>query len=55
MSDAAQVDEPVAVVGAGLAGSMFALFLARRGIPVNLYERGPDVRVSVLDTTGEER
>ena len=35
---------PVAVVGAGLAGSLLACFLARRGLPVTLYERRSDPR-----------
>jgi kynurenine 3-monooxygenase len=43
-------DEPVAVVGAGLAGCLLATLLGRRGIPVTLYERRPDPRV-----TGAER
>lgn len=34
----------VAVVGAGIAGSLLAAILGRRGIPVTLYERGPDPR-----------
>ena len=32
------------VVGAGLAGSLLALLLARRGFAVSLYERRPDPR-----------
>jgi kynurenine 3-monooxygenase len=36
----------VAIVGAGLAGSLLACFLARRGLPVTLYERRPDPRTS---------
>ncbi|HMB54298.1 MAG TPA: NAD(P)/FAD-dependent oxidoreductase [Thermoanaerobaculia bacterium] len=34
----------VAVVGAGLAGSLAALFMAREGYRVDLYERNPDMR-----------
>ncbi|HEX5740029.1 MAG TPA: NAD(P)/FAD-dependent oxidoreductase [Pilimelia sp.] len=34
----------VAVVGAGLAGSLLAVFLARRGHPVTVYERRADPR-----------
>ncbi|WP_328991686.1 FAD-dependent monooxygenase [Kribbella sp. NBC_01245] len=34
----------VAIVGAGLAGSLLTCFLARRGVPVTLYERRPDPR-----------
>jgi kynurenine 3-monooxygenase len=39
-------DEPVAIVGAGLAGCLLATLLGRRGIPVTLYERRPDPRVA---------
>jgi kynurenine 3-monooxygenase len=35
----------VAIVGAGLTGSLLACFLARRGLPVTLYERRPDPRI----------
>jgi kynurenine 3-monooxygenase len=35
----------IAIVGAGLAGSLMACFLARRGLSVTLYERRPDPRV----------
>ncbi|MEI8410178.1 MULTISPECIES: FAD-dependent oxidoreductase [unclassified Kribbella] len=35
----------VAIVGAGLTGSLLACFLARRGLAVTLYERRPDPRV----------
>ena len=34
----------VAIVGAGLTGSLLACFLARRGLSVTLYERRPDPR-----------
>jgi kynurenine 3-monooxygenase len=36
----------VAVIGAGLAGSLVATLLARRGIEVTLYERREDPRLS---------
>ncbi|WP_051967288.1 FAD-dependent oxidoreductase [Kitasatospora mediocidica] len=42
--------EPIAVVGAGLAGCLLACYLARRGYRVDLYERRPDPR-----TGGAER
>ena len=32
------------VVGAGLVGSLWAIFLARRGYKVDLYEKRPDMR-----------
>jgi kynurenine 3-monooxygenase len=37
-------DRTVNVVGAGLAGALLALLLARRGLGVTLYERRPDPR-----------
>jgi len=36
---ASSSDDPVVVVGAGLAGSMMALMLASRGLRVELYEK----------------
>jgi kynurenine 3-monooxygenase len=42
----ASADEPVAIVGAGLAGCLLATLLGRRGVPVTLYERRPDPRVA---------
>jgi kynurenine 3-monooxygenase len=36
----------VNIVGAGLAGALLALLLARRGLKVTLYERRPDPRQS---------
>jgi kynurenine 3-monooxygenase len=38
--------EDVGIVGAGLAGCLLAVFLARRGHQVTLYERRPDPRLS---------
>ncbi len=35
---------PVNIVGAGLAGALLAVLLARRGFAVTLYERRPDPR-----------
>jgi kynurenine 3-monooxygenase len=35
---------PVTLLGAGLAGSLLAVTLARRGHPVTVYERLPDMR-----------
>ena len=34
----------VTLIGAGLAGSLLAVFLARRGLEVEVYERLPDMR-----------
>ncbi len=35
---------PVVLAGAGLAGSLLAIFLARKGKKVQVYERRPDMR-----------
>ncbi|HUO81750.1 MAG TPA: NAD(P)/FAD-dependent oxidoreductase [Gammaproteobacteria bacterium] len=35
---------PVGILGAGLAGSLLAVMLARRGFGVRVYERRPDMR-----------
>ena len=37
-------DRPVNIVGAGLAGALLAVLLARRGFAVEVYERRPDPR-----------
>jgi kynurenine 3-monooxygenase len=39
----------VTIVGAGLAGALMAIFLARRGTPVELLERRADPRRETLD------
>lgn len=36
---------PVTIVGAGLVGSLLAMVLLRRGTPVQVYERRPDMRL----------
>ncbi len=36
--------EKITVIGGGLAGSLVAIFLARRGYSVEVYERRPDLR-----------
>ena len=46
------VIEPVVVVGGGLAGSEAAWQLARRGVPVRLYEMRPD-RPTPVHRTGD--
>ncbi|MGB6452768.1 MAG: NAD(P)/FAD-dependent oxidoreductase [Steroidobacteraceae bacterium] len=38
--------QPVNIVGAGLAGPLLAILLARRGFPVTVYERRSDPRAS---------
>ncbi|WP_400192612.1 FAD-dependent oxidoreductase [Hymenobacter sp. B81] len=41
--------EPMTVMGAGLVGSLLSLYLARRGYPVNVYERRADPRRAGAD------
>ena len=36
--------ETITLIGAGLAGSLLAIFLARRGFRVEVYEKRPDIR-----------
>ena len=37
-------DEPLTIIGAGLAGALLATLLAQRGWPVEVYEKRPDPR-----------
>ena len=39
----------ITIVGAGLAGSMLAIYLAREGYEVDVYERRPDLRVADIE------
>jgi kynurenine 3-monooxygenase len=39
----------VNIIGAGLAGSLLAILLARRGYHVTVYERRPDPRLATID------
>lgn len=41
-------DTHVCIVGAGLTGSLLAVFLARRGMKVTMLERRPDMRVETI-------
>jgi kynurenine 3-monooxygenase len=43
------VTEPAKILGAGLSGALMAIFLARQGRPVALYERRPDLRKVDMD------
>lgn len=36
--------QPITIIGAGLAGSLLAIYLAKRGFRVEVYERRPDMR-----------
>ncbi|MGH8297954.1 MAG: FAD-dependent oxidoreductase [Steroidobacteraceae bacterium] len=40
-----RAEQPINIVGAGLAGALLAALLARRGFAVDLYERRPDPRL----------
>lgn len=37
------------IIGAGLIGSLFSIYLRRKGYPVHVYERRPDMRKVVVD------
>lgn len=37
-------DRKVAVVGAGLVGSLWAVYLAKRGYQVDVFDRRTDIR-----------
>ena len=39
----------VNIIGAGLAGSLLAILLAKRGFAVTVYERRPDPRIATAD------
>lgn len=38
------MSQKIIIVGAGLTGSLLAIYLARRGFQVDIYERRPDMR-----------
>ena len=41
--------QKIAVVGAGLCGSLLAIRMAQRGFEVHVFEKRPDPRVELLD------
>ena len=41
-------EEKVTIIGAGLAGSLLAIYLARRGLSVEIYEARPDMRTEEI-------
>ncbi|MCP3103734.1 FAD-dependent monooxygenase [Myxococcus sp. K15C18031901] len=45
----AETEDTVTVVGAGLVGSLLAVYLAKRGHDVEVLERRPDMRREVVD------
>jgi kynurenine 3-monooxygenase len=40
----------IAIIGAGLVGSLLSLYLAKRGYTIDLYERRTDMRINNLDS-----
>lgn len=40
--------EKIAIVGAGLVGSLWAAYMAKRGYAVDVYERRPDMRKTTI-------
>ncbi len=43
-----QNEQTITLIGAGLVGSLLAVFLARKGIRVDIYERRPDMRKETI-------
>ncbi|MGD9562978.1 MAG: FAD-dependent oxidoreductase [Pyrinomonadaceae bacterium] len=41
-------EQRVIIIGAGLAGSLLAIYLARRGMAVNVFEARPDMRTEAI-------
>ena len=41
--------QPINIVGAGMAGSLLAVLLAKRGFAVSLYDKRPDPRVAAAE------
>lgn len=39
-----QQDDKLTIIGAGLVGSLLSIYLAKKGIEVDVYERRPDMR-----------
>ncbi|HVS77479.1 MAG TPA: NAD(P)/FAD-dependent oxidoreductase [Steroidobacteraceae bacterium] len=44
-----RADQAVNIVGAGLAGALLAVLLARRGFAIDLYDRRPDPRLAASE------
>lgn len=40
--------EKISVIGAGLVGSLFSIYLAKKGYQVNIFERRPDMRKETI-------
>ncbi len=48
MTNENRSNEKIALVGAGLVGSLLAIYLSRRGFSVDVFERRPDMRVEEI-------
>ncbi|MBX9573207.1 MAG: FAD-dependent monooxygenase [Candidatus Obscuribacterales bacterium] len=48
MSMQVKKSDRIALVGAGLVGSLLAIFMARRGFKIDMYERRPDMRKEAI-------
>ncbi len=40
--------EKISIIGGGLCGSLMAIYLAKRGFKINLFERRPDMRINKI-------
>ena len=38
--------QKINIIGGGLSGSLLAIYMAKRGFDINLFERRPDMRTS---------
>ena len=43
-------EKQIAIVGAGLVGSLLSIYLAKRGYTISVFERRPDMRKSSIDS-----
>src|SRR5215216_3645218 len=43
-----EIRKHIAIVGAGLVGSLLSIYLAKKGYKVNIYERRPDMRTAKI-------
>ena len=43
-----KVSKDITIIGAGLAGSLLSIYLAKKGYHVDVYERRPDMRVEAI-------
>lgn len=48
MTEQTAPDGAITLIGAGLVGSLLAIFLARRGFDVEVFERRPDMRTHAI-------